>query len=95
MDAAAVVAVFTLGRGGAADVRHHMARIRTLLSQLQVRFSHIHREGNRAADFLAGRGDQTPAMIFYDADTAPRYLKSLVRMDQLGYPNFRFRYRDE
>ncbi|XP_042038362.1 uncharacterized protein LOC121784263 [Salvia splendens] len=94
LDAAAVVAVFTSDRRGAADVRHHMVSIRLLLSQLQTRFSHIHREGNRAADFLAGRGVQTPALTFFDADTAPRYLKALVRMDQLGYPNFRFRYRD-
>ncbi|XP_042012239.1 uncharacterized protein LOC121760668 [Salvia splendens] len=94
LDSAALVSLLSSGQLGAADLRHHMALIRSMTSQRHVRFSHIYREGNRAADFLAGRGVQTPALTYYDPTSAPRYLKALVRMDQLGYPNFLFRRRD-
>ncbi|KAH6815132.1 hypothetical protein C2S51_019952 [Perilla frutescens var. frutescens] len=53
--------------------------------------SHIHREGNRPADFLARLGHEVDGLHIFYAQTAPRPLASLVRMDQLGYPNFRFR----
>ncbi|XP_042016327.1 uncharacterized protein LOC121764358 [Salvia splendens] len=94
LGSAALVTLMSTGQLGAEDLRHHMALIRSMTSQRHVRFSHIYREGNRAADFLTGRGVQTPALTYYDPISAPRYLKSLVRMDQLGYPNFRFRRRD-
>lgn len=93
LDAASVVTVLTSGRQGSAITRHTLASIRLLCRGRHIRFSHIHREGNRAADFLAGRGAQTSALSFFDSTTADRYLLSLVRMEQLGYPNFRFRYR--
>ena len=56
IDSAALVKLLSTGQPGSADFRHHMALIRRMTSQRQVRFSHIYREGNRAADFLAGRG---------------------------------------
>ncbi|XP_042056332.1 uncharacterized protein LOC121800908 [Salvia splendens] len=56
LDSAALVSLLSSGHLGSADLRHHMALIRSMTSQRQVRFSHIYREGNRAADFLAGRG---------------------------------------
>ncbi|XP_042038250.1 uncharacterized protein LOC121784134 [Salvia splendens] len=56
LDSAALVTLLSSGQLGAADFRHHMALIRSMTSQRHVRFSHIYREGNRAIDFLAGRG---------------------------------------
>ncbi|XP_042012343.1 uncharacterized protein LOC121760791 [Salvia splendens] len=56
LDSAALVNLLSSGQLGAAEFRHHMALIRSMTSQRHVRFSHIYREGNRAADFLAGRG---------------------------------------
>ncbi|XP_042009105.1 uncharacterized protein LOC121757660 [Salvia splendens] len=56
LDSAALVTLLSSGQLGAADFRHHMALIRSMTSQRHVRLSHIYREGNRAADFLAGRG---------------------------------------
>ncbi|KAH6815523.1 hypothetical protein C2S51_020343 [Perilla frutescens var. frutescens] len=92
IDAASVVSVLQSGRQGSAVTRHTLTSIRLLCRGRLVRFTHIHREGNRTADFLAGRGAQTSALTFFDDVSAPPYLLSLVRMDQLGYPNFRFRY---
>ena len=90
LDSMGLVTLLSSGQPGSADFRHHMALIRRMTSQRQVRFSHIYIEGNRAADFLEGRGVQTPTITYYDSVSAPRYLKALVRMDQLGYPNFLF-----
>lgn len=58
---------------------------------VQVYFSHIHREGNRPANFMACRGLQTDTMPFFEATSIPRYFLALVRMDQLSYSNFKFR----
>ncbi|XP_042019030.1 uncharacterized protein LOC121766862 [Salvia splendens] len=90
LDSAALVSLLSSGHLGAADIRHHMALIRSMTSQRHVRFSHIYREGNRAVDFLAAKGAQTPDLTYFDPISAPRYLKALVRMDQLRYTNFRF-----
>ncbi|XP_042051648.1 uncharacterized protein LOC121796961 [Salvia splendens] len=56
LDLAALVTLLSSGRLGSADIRHHTALIRSMTAQRHVRFSHIYREGNQAADFLAGRG---------------------------------------
>ncbi|XP_041990553.1 uncharacterized protein LOC121741735 [Salvia splendens] len=90
LNSAALVSLLSSGHLGAADFRHHMALIRSMTSQRHVRFSHIYRERNRAGRY----GVQTPAFTYFDPISAPQYLKVLVRMDQLGYPNFRYRHRD-
>ncbi|XP_042056087.1 uncharacterized protein LOC121800625 [Salvia splendens] len=58
LDSATLVSLLSSGHLGSADFRHHMTLIRSMTSQRHVRFSHIYREGNRAADFLAGRGSR-------------------------------------
>ncbi|XP_042065470.1 uncharacterized protein LOC121808982 [Salvia splendens] len=58
LDSAALVSLLLSGHLGSVDLRHHMALFRSMTSQRQVRFSHIYREGNRATDFLAGRGSR-------------------------------------
>ncbi|XP_042012328.1 uncharacterized protein LOC121760769 [Salvia splendens] len=58
LDSAALVRLLSSRHFGSADFRHHMALIRSMTAQRHVRFSHIYREGNRAADFLAGRGSR-------------------------------------
>lgn len=92
MDAAAIVSVLTAGKGGSAITRHTLSAIRLLCRGRHVRFSHIFREGNRAADHLASRGVQTSALTIFDSSIVDRHFLSLVRMDQLGYLNFRFQY---
>ncbi|KAL6548181.1 hypothetical protein OROGR_008602 [Orobanche gracilis] len=91
IDAAAVVTLLTSGHRGPWQVRHTMMRIRRLLQEIQFRVTHIYREGNRSADFLSELGMSSLGIQTYTYDTAPPYLLSLIRMDQLGYPSFRFR----
>ncbi|KAH6764465.1 hypothetical protein C2S51_015714 [Perilla frutescens var. frutescens] len=91
LDAAAVVTVITSGARGSGQLREVFSRLRLILRDRHVRVTHIHREGNRPADFLARLGHEVDDLHTFDVQTAPRPLASLVRMDQLGYPNFRFR----
>ena len=56
LESAALITLLSSGQLGSTDLRHHMALIRSMTSQRQVRSSHIYRDGNRVADFLATRG---------------------------------------
>ncbi|XP_041990271.1 uncharacterized protein LOC121741533 isoform X2 [Salvia splendens] len=94
LDAAAIVTMLKSGKQGPTALRHTIVQIRLLLRQIQYKITHIPREGNRAADFLASRGTQTSDLTVYDHISAPPILKALVRMDQWGYPNLRFKFED-
>lgn len=94
MDAASVVSLLNSNRFGPAQTQHSVAAIRLLLCSLQVRVTHIHREGNRPADFLASCSLQLPNLTIYSPPSVPRRVAVMVRMDQFGLPNFRFRYVD-
>ncbi|KAH6834150.1 Polynucleotidyl transferase [Perilla frutescens var. hirtella] len=91
LDAAAVVSVITSNVRGSGQLKEVFSRLRLILRDRHVRVTHIHREGNPPADFLARLGHEVDRLHIFDAQTALRPLVSLVRMDQLGYPNFRFR----
>lgn len=91
LDAAAVVSTLTSDIQGSGQLRHTFSRIRLLFRDLQVRITHIHREGNRPANLLARFGHSVDALATFDMATPLRHLLSLIRIDQLGYPNFRFR----
>ena len=53
------------------------------------RISFIHREGNKAADLLAKMGLEIEEQTRFDNQTAPRLLKAIVRMEEMGVPNIR------
>lgn len=91
-DAMVVVCLLNSEKFGPAEVRHVVAQIHEFTRGRHIRFSHIHREGNRAADFLANKGLHAQEMERFDQVTAPRRLRAFVQLDQLGLPNFRFRY---
>ncbi|KAK6126646.1 hypothetical protein DH2020_039610 [Rehmannia glutinosa] len=65
-------------------------RIRNMLRDLQYSISHIHREGNRPADHLAEVGAAALGSHIVYEGTTSHHLLALIRMDQLGYPSFRF-----
>ncbi|XP_057779979.1 uncharacterized protein LOC130998579 [Salvia miltiorrhiza] len=92
LDAAVLVLLMSAGHHGHASIRYFVAWIRLLIRHRQVRFTHIHREGNHLEDFMARQGHQTQALTTFDSESTPRYFLALVKMDQFGYPNFRFRY---
>ncbi|GER39319.1 40S ribosomal protein S24 [Striga asiatica] len=88
--AAAVVTLLASGHQGSWQIQHPLMRIRDLLRSVHYRITHIFREGNKPADYLASLGATIPDTHTYQTYTAPLRLRTLVRMDQLGYPSFRF-----
>ena len=90
MDAEIVVRWLDSGQLGAAEVCTNLARIRKELEGVTWKVSHIFREGNKAADFLAGIGIQTGVTNLYTKESCLARVKALCRLDQLGLPNFRF-----
>ncbi|WRX25598.1 Reverse transcriptase domain - like 10 [Theobroma cacao] len=56
MDAKVVVHMINEGHQGSSRTRYLLASIRRSLSSISFRISHIHREGNQAADHLENQG---------------------------------------
>ncbi|EOY13984.1 RNase H family protein [Theobroma cacao] len=56
MDAKVVIQMIHRGHKGSAQIRYLLASIRKCLSVISFRISHIHREGNQAADLLSNQG---------------------------------------
>ena len=55
-----------------------------LLQFFQVHLSHVFREGNQVADFLAKLGANGLSQQFYSSTDLPRLARGLIRLDQLG-----------
>ena len=89
-DAEQVVHWLSSEQLGSSEVCLEMARIRKEVQGLDWKVSHIFREGNKVADFLAGIGAQSGIQIEYNSNTAPSRVKALCRLEQMGLPNFRF-----
>ncbi|KAG6421540.1 hypothetical protein SASPL_118096 [Salvia splendens] len=79
---------------GPALAREAMAHLILLKRQLKFRATFIHREGNKAADFLARMGLGRDRGQQMQQDSVPRELADLVRMDQMGLSHVRTLGRD-
>lgn len=91
MDAVVIVSLFQSGQLDPWHIQHILVRIWALMDHRHIRVTYILREGNRPADYMARSGVLSHILYMFDIQSAPRYFLSLVRMDQLGYPNFGFR----
>lgn len=89
-DAEVVVRWLAAEQLGAAETCVEMEKVRKELEGITWKVSHIFREGNKVADYLAEIGLQSVSMTTFSRDSAPARVKALCRMDQLGLPNFRF-----
>ncbi|XP_042043634.1 uncharacterized protein LOC121789204 [Salvia splendens] len=79
---------------GPAHVRRVMARLFLFKQQHIIRVSSIPREGNQAADMLAKMGLDQQSYLCYSAQSAPRPLKDIIRMEEMGIPNIRVRFEE-
>ncbi|XP_042065471.1 uncharacterized protein LOC121808983 [Salvia splendens] len=89
-DSETVVRWLHTGHLGPAEICNVLARVRKELEGCVWRISHIFREGNKVADFLAGLSLQAGAIQYYTRGSSPARVKALCRLEQLGMPNFRF-----
>ncbi|XP_042035122.1 uncharacterized protein LOC121781451 [Salvia splendens] len=90
-DAEQATKLLTGTEWGPAHIRQVMARLFILKQQHNNRITFIHKEGNKAADFLAKMGLEQASFLCMSTQTAPRMLKAIVRMDAMGIPNLRLR----
>ncbi|PKU77873.1 hypothetical protein MA16_Dca005705 [Dendrobium catenatum] len=51
--------------------------------------THIFREGNACADWLAKLGCQCASFKEFEASNMPAFLRGLVKLDKLGLPYIR------
>ncbi|PIM97453.1 hypothetical protein CDL12_30077 [Handroanthus impetiginosus] len=90
MDSQLAVQLIQSDQHGSWKIHHLLDGIRQLMRHFPIRISHIFREGNRPADFLANMACD----LQYSGEIKPqdftRTLIGLLRMDRWGLPSFRF-----
>ena len=74
---------------GPAHSRRAMAHLALHRRNGNFRITFTPREGNKAADFLAKMGLEIEEHTCFNAQTAPRMLRAIVRMEEIGIPNIR------
>ncbi|EOY17514.1 Uncharacterized protein TCM_042330 [Theobroma cacao] len=89
MDAASVIRLLQGNQRGPHAIRYLLVSIRQLLSHFSFRLSHIFREGNQAADFLANRGHEHQSLQV--VTVAQGKLRGMLRLDQTSLPYVRFK----
>ena len=60
------------------------------MSQMEVRISHIFREGNKVEDALANKVVEHKEDIWISEHQLPPDVRGLIRVDRMGLPSFRF-----
>lgn len=71
MDAEVVVKWRGMKQLCSEEVCSSLAKVRQELRGIEWTVSHIYREGNKAADYLAGLGMQASVRVVYSASSAP------------------------
>ena len=85
-----VVAMLIAEKYGSANTRHRVTEIRNKLKYMTLRISFIPKEGNKVAIWLAEQGSKESHRFDFNHNTASARTKAMVRMDQIGMPNFQF-----
>lgn len=72
-------------------IRCEIRSIVYMLGFMNFTISHMYREGNMAADWLANLGLKAGKRLRFDGPRLPRHLRGIVRMDKWGLPCIRKR----
>ncbi|XP_042027173.1 uncharacterized protein LOC121774348 [Salvia splendens] len=89
LDATQVISLINTRNSRPAQTRHLMAQITLLQRSCVLKATFVHREGNMAAGSLVNMALALSPMLIFDGLSAPRHLKAIVRMEQMGIPNIR------
>lgn len=86
---------FTFGflnssKHGNAEIYYLLKDTRNLFQGISIRISHIMREGNACADFLANLGAHSQTLVTFGSSDVPHYLRGLINLDRMNLPYFRF-----
>ncbi|KAL0295687.1 UNVERIFIED_CONTAM: hypothetical protein Scaly_3092700 [Sesamum calycinum] len=90
-DASAIISIINSTTRGHWKYQHLIMRIHDLLGKIEYKLTHIYREGNGVADYLANEACRLQQHRFISCDQQiDGKLKGLIRMDARQLPNFRF-----
>jgi len=76
-------------RFGHWQLQYLIQRIHNLMNLMEVHITHVYREGNSVADFLANDGFVHKRFSLYNINDTKGKLLGLLRLDKMGYPYFR------
>ncbi|KAL6558442.1 hypothetical protein OROMI_018792 [Orobanche minor] len=66
-----------------------ISKIRDFRDSIEIRFSHIFREGNAVADWLANHGCDRKDFFLHDVFSISGKLLGLIKLDKMSYPYIR------
>ncbi|PKU71529.1 Putative ribonuclease H protein [Dendrobium catenatum] len=89
VDALLVLHFLNPENNGNVENFYTLREIKGMLSHMDYVISHIGREGNACADFLARLGDGLAALTYFDNSNIPVLLRGLIRLDKDGLPYLR------
>ncbi|KAI3473497.1 hypothetical protein Pfo_031457, partial [Paulownia fortunei] len=72
-----------------ARLQQLLVDIKNVLHHMTTSITHIYREGNRVADFLANATCDTTSSRTFTAEELSGHILGFIRLDQLGTPSFR------
>ena len=67
-------------------IRYEIRSVVQMLASMNVSISHVYREGNIAADWLANIGMKSGKCLYFDCTNLPKRLRGIVRIDRCGLP---------
>ncbi|KAL0434551.1 UNVERIFIED_CONTAM: hypothetical protein Slati_2789400 [Sesamum latifolium] len=90
-DASAIISIINSTTRGHWKHQHLLMKIHGLLGKIEYKLTHIYREGNGVADYLANEACRLQQHQFISSNQQiAGKLKGLIRMDALQLPNFKF-----
>ncbi|KAI3461929.1 hypothetical protein Pfo_018592 [Paulownia fortunei] len=89
IDALAVIHILRSSALGHWRLQQLLVDIKNVLHHMTTSITHIYREGNRVADFLANAACDTTSSRTFTAEDLSGHILGFIRMDQLGTPSFR------
>ncbi|KAL0283183.1 UNVERIFIED_CONTAM: putative ribonuclease H protein, partial [Sesamum radiatum] len=77
-DATAIIKLISAPQRGAWNLQANLQNIRKILNQMEHKLSHIFREGNQVADFLANQACYIQQLCIFHEDTIPGKVKGTM-----------------
>ncbi|KAL2237402.1 UNVERIFIED_CONTAM: putative ribonuclease H protein, partial [Sesamum indicum] len=90
-DAMVIIKLISSPRQGAWDHQITLQSIRKLLRQIEYKISHIFREGNQVAAFLANQVCTSQQLSILTKEHLPSKVKDIVNLDSCGLPHVRLK----
>lgn len=89
-DALSVIHLINTPGKGHWTLQHYLSRARKLVKKFDAKITHIFREGNQVADFLANLACNTGENRTLQPQPLSGEITGLIKMDKWNCPNFRF-----